>query len=169
MLVVLAAFALCACASEGKLPFRDDTLLKGSSEEEQGSGGSAGSGGAGGFGSYGGFGGASGRASDWLDESCWSQPTSCDPRDNAGCSSGASCDTASNSDGSVVIRCFDPPNTQSLGDYCDNDGGPYCAGGMHCFSNVCYRFCCDFYECNGGECVPLHSDYGNLGVCASLM
>lgn len=141
---MFALLALVACSNEGKLPFSDDTLL--------GSGGSSGGSG---------LDGSSGSGGNKLAKSCWYEQGDCNPVSNSGCSSEEACDLTD----SDLLVCYDPPNTQYEGDYCDNANGPYCAGGLRCHDYVCRPFCCDEDDCDGYACLALEPDLGTLGVC----
>lgn len=152
----LLALALAACSTEGKLPFRDGKLV--GSGGEGGEGAEGASGGSGNFGS-GGSGNGSGA---WIDPSCFAGSASCNPLTSAGCSQpGSTCDVGNGS----VLQCFDPPNEQSLGAYCDDEKGPFCQPGLHCHENVCRTFCCSNDDCPSDYCYGLWPGYGTLGVC----
>ncbi|MCS6899759.1 MAG: hypothetical protein RMJ98_06475 [Myxococcales bacterium] len=100
-----------------------------------------------------------------LPSSCWTGLKSCNPLSNEGCdgAEGWACDLSEEG-----FQCFEPPNSQKLGDKCNNQKGPYCEGGNHCDGNTCAAFCCTKEDCQGDEeCDPLGQE-GSLGICRKL-
>jgi hypothetical protein len=98
-----------------------------------------------------------------LPASCWSGLKSCNPTTNEGCdgASGWACDL-----GNGGAQCFEPPNTQKLGESCDGSKGPFCEGGAHCGGKTCEAFCCTKEDCQGDEvCEAFNAKQGTLGVC----
>ncbi|MGF1465103.1 MAG: hypothetical protein ACFCGT_03130 [Sandaracinaceae bacterium] len=99
---------------------------------------------------------------------CWLPRNSfCNPANNDGCRDDEACDLTVDPDGQPLIMCFPPPATEALGDTCDNQRGPFCAGGLRCMERRCMDTCCADAECTvaGERCVPLDPRYGALGVC----
>ncbi len=84
----------------------------------------------------------------------------CKPVTNAGCKTGQACDISADMMGSVIgFICYDPPNDAKICETCDGDKGPFCGGGLSCFSedqntSVCAKFCCSDADCGAGKCVP---------------
>ncbi|MEM6959111.1 MAG: hypothetical protein AAF411_17995 [Myxococcota bacterium] len=100
---------------------------------------------------------------------CWLPPNSyCNPANNEGCAAGEACDVASDERGRAIVACFPPPAEQQLGEACNNESGPFCAGGLRCMVDRCMDTCCTDSECAVGErCAPLDASLGSLGVCSS--
>lgn len=97
-----------------------------------------------------------------LPASCWKGLKSCNPLTNEGCdgAAGWACDLSTEGP-----QCFEPPNSQKLGESCNNSNGPFCEGGGHCDKSVCAAFCCSSEDCaEGDECEAIGSE-GSLGVC----
>jgi len=103
-----------------------------------------------------------------LPVSCWLPPNSvCNPANNDGCAADEACDVALDAEGRPIVTCFPPPATQELGETCNNEGGPFCVGGLRCMDGECMDTCCTDAECAapGERCIALEPDLGSLGVC----
>ncbi|MEM9696881.1 MAG: hypothetical protein AAGA56_30375 [Myxococcota bacterium] len=103
-----------------------------------------------------------------LPPGCWNGAASCNPLTNDGCGTGEACDAAMEN-GMPALSCFPPPNGQGIGEPCDIDRGPFCAGGSTCVAGACAAMCCSAAECsNGLPCSPIVTEMGTLGACAEL-
>jgi hypothetical protein len=143
-IALLVLLATAGCSSEGKLPFRDDTLLGGGGEGGIGwpNGGSGGSsGGASGFG--GSFGGSGGSPASCFTDWRYFSPA-CD-----GCMRGQCC--------SFMQACDTGSACRSVDD-CRFD---YCGGAsdlMSCMQNSCYssgfQLWQEYWYCMLDYCIP---------------
>lgn len=155
----LVLFGAVGCASDEPT---------GGNEDDDGSGGSGGSSSTGGAG-VGGQGGqpaTGGGSAGELPASCFVGAASCNPLSNAPCGQGEACDLGVDGTGTPALSCFPPPNTQILGQACDPQSGPFCAGSMTCFNGTCAPYCCSNSDCRGVPCTPFDASLGTLGACA---
>ncbi|MBW2527143.1 MAG: hypothetical protein JRI23_23375, partial [Deltaproteobacteria bacterium] len=81
---------------------------------------------------------------------CYAGSGDCNPMQSDCAVAGASCDISDDN----LFHCFDPPNTATLGAYCDVSAGPFCQNGLTCVSNACMSFCCIADDCPG-DCISV--------------
>jgi MYXO-CTERM domain-containing protein len=85
----------------------------------------------------------------------------CNPVTNAGCPTGYACDLAQGG-----FACYEPPNNAALCGNCNNQGGPFCQGGLTCAGTQCAKFCCDSADCGGATCnKSVFGANSPVGVC----
>jgi hypothetical protein len=90
----------------------------------------------------------------------------CDPFTNSGCPGALGCDTTFYTQ--PRLACL-PNDGLQLGDSCNQNEGPYCAGKLTCSGSpgICTRFCCGDPDCTGaGLCIPFDFNLGTLGFCS---
>jgi hypothetical protein len=93
----------------------------------------------------------------------------CNPVTNEGCdgAKGEACDLGADANGNSAYQCFPDGNTEAICKTCDNQGGPFCAAGLHCDTSACARYCCDDSDCGAGNTCVKEFPQGveAVGVC----
>ena len=92
----------------------------------------------------------------------------CNPLTNEGCDATRkdACDWGE--DDPTAFQCYPGPNEALEGSACDDDNGPYCAGGVTCEDDArCHRFCCSDQDCGDAKqkCYPYFPSFGTFGLC----